>query len=448
MATPVGVLRAGEATAAAPAEKKSLVAAWYGLAVLLFATVLATVDRQILVLVTEPLKHSLQLSDTQIGLMNGIGLSLVSMLATFPLGWLADRFDRRVLLAVCILVWSVFTAACGLADTFTMLFACSMGIAVGEAVLGPISYAFIPDLFPPDRWITANYIFYVTGVLGGAAGMAFSGGVIGFVDANHASLPAAVAGLDSWRVALIAVAIPGLVIAALVLLIRLRRSVAAHAGEKGGGLVAYLREHARTVVGVFTGFGLVASASGTVGSWIPVVLVREFGQTPAQTGMRLGLVLAIGSVVGVIASALLVRGLRPRLGQVTPLRAAQFGAGAALLFVPLCLLAVDAGQFYLILTAQSAATTCALSLSPTILQYMAPRLLRGRVIALGGLIYVAFLSLSPIVVGAISDLLGHGPRSLLRSVLIVAIPCYAAGAGFLRYAEARLPHTLAAVDPE
>src|SRR6185437_14166855 len=117
---------------------RSLVGAWYGLAALVLATVFAQMDRQILMLVAQPLKQALDLSDTQIGAINGIALSLVAMLATFPLGWLADRVDRRRLLALCIIIWSIFTAACGFARNFPQLFTCSMGIAVGEAVLGPI----------------------------------------------------------------------------------------------------------------------------------------------------------------------------------------------------------------------------------------------------------------------------------------------------------------------
>lgn len=76
-----------ELAAAGPRPvSRSEVAAWYGLTILIIALVFAGIDRQILLLVTEPLKHALSLSDTQIGALNGIALSLVAAFATFPLG--------------------------------------------------------------------------------------------------------------------------------------------------------------------------------------------------------------------------------------------------------------------------------------------------------------------------------------------------------------------------
>ena len=429
-----------------PLTSPVMLAAWYGLAVLVIATVFASVDRQILALVIEPLRKEFGLSDTQIGTLNGIALSLVAMLATLPLGWLADRIDRRVLLAACIMVWSVFTAAIGLAQSFGQLFVCSMGIAVGEAVLGPVSYAFIADLFPKSRWMLANYVYFVTGILGAAAGMIFSGGVIGYVEANHATLPAVLAGLDPWRVALIFVAIPGPVMALMVLFIRRQGRPVARSATNADGLMAYIREHARTFIGVFCGFGLVAAAQGTIGSWVAVVLVREFHESPAETGRRLGLMMGLGSVLGVVASYLLVRWLQPRIGRLTALRVALIGIVVACLCMPAYLFLGSAQQFYVVLTVQTAATVCAMSLSPTVLQFMAPGHMRGRVIAIGGLFYMVLLSLSPIVVGAISDQFHHAPGTLLRSVLLVAAPCYLLGGLFIRYAEGSLLETYAAVD--
>jgi MFS family permease len=412
------------------------------------ATVLASVDRQILILVTEPLKRSLHVSDTQIGALNGIGLTLVAALATFPLGWLVDRVDRRALLAFCIVFWSLSTAACGLTQTFPQIFACSMGIALGEAVLGPVSYAVIPDLFPKERWIQANYVFFVTGVVGTAAGLTFSGGVIGLAESHRAMLPPTFATMDPWRLALFAVGAPGVLLAVLVLLIRLPRQVAHVSTSSSGSLRRYMREHLRTLIGVFLGFSLVACAYGTLGTWIAVVLVRDFGETPAHTGVRLGSVMALGSILGVVSSAGLVRWLRPRVGQLIALRVAQIGSAGACLAIPLYALAHETWYFYGIVCLQVIASTCALSLSPTVLQLMAPRLMRGRVVALGGLLSMLFVSLSPLAVGVVSDALGHRPMGLVWAIMAVAAPCYVLGFVFLHFAESSLPRTFAAVAAE
>src|SRR5215469_4717927 len=100
--------------------------AWYVLAVLAVATLCAVVDRQILLLVVDPLKHDLGLKDLQIGEILGLGPALFAGLAGMPLAWLADRYDRRAVLVACILLWSALTAACGLTNTFIQLFACTI----------------------------------------------------------------------------------------------------------------------------------------------------------------------------------------------------------------------------------------------------------------------------------------------------------------------------------
>ncbi|KAI1696387.1 major facilitator superfamily domain-containing protein [Ditylenchus destructor] len=84
-------------------------ASWYTLAVLLVATILGSVDAMLVTLLTEPMRATLALSDTQIGMLKGAGLVLFTGLATLPLGWLGDRYDRRLVLAACVLVWSAAT---------------------------------------------------------------------------------------------------------------------------------------------------------------------------------------------------------------------------------------------------------------------------------------------------------------------------------------------------
>ena len=95
----------------APREASAGALAWFGLAVLVIVAFFANIDRQILVLLTEPIRQDFGLSDLQIGLLQGAGIALFAGAAALPIGWVADRVDRRLVLAVCILVWSAATAA-------------------------------------------------------------------------------------------------------------------------------------------------------------------------------------------------------------------------------------------------------------------------------------------------------------------------------------------------
>ena len=111
----------------------------------------AIIDRQIFILLAEAIKKDMSLSDTQLGLLQGVGLALVGVITVYPISWLADRFDRRVVVAASISLWSLAVIACGFAPNFTWLMIGASLVGVGEAAIGPATYAMIPDLFPPSR---------------------------------------------------------------------------------------------------------------------------------------------------------------------------------------------------------------------------------------------------------------------------------------------------------
>ncbi|MGH8322314.1 MAG: MFS transporter, partial [Steroidobacteraceae bacterium] len=198
---------------------KSTGHAWYALAVLVLATLFGFVDRQILVLVVEPLKHDLSLRDVQIGTLQGLGPALFSVLAAMPLAWLSDRFERSVVLWVCVLFWSVATAACGFAYSFATLFAGMIGVAIGEAALVPIVYSLIPDLFPGPSRIRANIIFFAAAWLGAGLGLGLGGFILGSVESVRTALPEGMRALAVWRLTFMAVALPGPLIALAIALI-------------------------------------------------------------------------------------------------------------------------------------------------------------------------------------------------------------------------------------
>src|SRR5690606_2616548 len=141
-------------------QTRAPLSAWYALAILSTTVLYAVMDRQVLILLAQPLKVALNLSDTQIGSLQGVGAALFGAIAVFPLGWLADRMDRRILLALCILVWTVAIAACGLANSYWSLLFFVALLAAGEAGLSPIVFSLIPDLFPERQRMTANFIYY------------------------------------------------------------------------------------------------------------------------------------------------------------------------------------------------------------------------------------------------------------------------------------------------
>ena len=113
---------------------KAPASAWLALAVLVVVSIFASIDRQVLTIALEPVRKTFALTDLQIGMLQGLGLTLAAAVGGIPLAWLADRFDRRVVLALCIIAWSAATAWRGFAADFSQLFLGTVGLALAEAL--------------------------------------------------------------------------------------------------------------------------------------------------------------------------------------------------------------------------------------------------------------------------------------------------------------------------
>ncbi len=107
---------------------------WWTVFVLTPSYTAAYIDRQILGLLVEPIRNSLHINDTQISLLGGAAFALYVSIG-LPLGRLADRVNRRNLIAGGIFIWSLMTAMCGLATNFWQLFIMRVGVGIGEATL-------------------------------------------------------------------------------------------------------------------------------------------------------------------------------------------------------------------------------------------------------------------------------------------------------------------------
>ena len=438
----------GIAPEAGPAEWRASALAWYGLAVLIAATVLAAVDRQILVLLAEPVRQSFGLSDTKLGLLHGAGIALFAGAAAVPLGWLADRYGRRAVLACCILLWTAATAACGLAWDFASLFVAAIGLGIGEAGLAPIVYGLIPDIVPARKRVLANGIYAVAAIFGAGIGIGLSGALIEGIEGLRDVLPSGINQLEPWRLSFLAVAVPGPIVALLILLIRVRPlSAAAAAGRAASPLrlADYVREHGRTLVGVFGGTGLAGLGIAALAAWSPVVAARNFHATPQQVGQGIGLAYVIGTVCGALIGGYGVRKLRPLVGIATPLRVIVMGFALSALSSAALFGAMSALHVYVLFGLQVAFLIAGSVLAPTLLQDMTPHSLRSRVIALGSVITILLSALSPVLVGVLSDALPAGSRSLLMATAIVATVSLAVGAFLTKQVETRFVATVKAV---
>jgi len=192
------------ASVASTASRVRETSVWFALFVLFAINLLNFYDRQLAGALAEPVRKEFHLSDTALGFL-GTVFTLMYALVGLPLGRLADKWYRTRLIAMGTAVWSVLTAASGLAQNYTQLFISRLGVGIGEATCAPAGQSLIGDLFPPRQRARAMGVF----MLGLPAGLSlayFTAGALGTA--------------LGWRAVFLIACVPGLLFAALALKIR------------------------------------------------------------------------------------------------------------------------------------------------------------------------------------------------------------------------------------
>src|SRR5687768_6788759 len=128
------------------------------LAILLLAYIFNFIDRQIIGVLAVPIRAEFDLDDKTLSYL-GVVFALFYSTIAIPIAWLADRKSRVAIIAGSVAVWSLFTAACGLVQSYGQLVAARMGVAFGEAGGIAPSYSLIADYFPKSRRARAMAVF-------------------------------------------------------------------------------------------------------------------------------------------------------------------------------------------------------------------------------------------------------------------------------------------------
>ncbi|WP_439815800.1 spinster family MFS transporter [Zavarzinia sp. CC-PAN008] len=406
--------------------------AWYVVLVLSLAYTFSFVDRQILTLLVAPIRRDLGLTNTEITLLQGIAFAIFYTFMGFPVGRMVDRSSRRTIIAIGIVVWSLATAACGLATNFWELFVARIFVGVGEAALGPAAFSLIADYFPPRRR-GAALGFYGVGIYVGA-GLAF---VIGGLVAQQLSgvemIVVPVLGeMHQWSLVFFVVGLPGVLVAALIFTIRepFRREVKTGLRADGthgavhatvGDLVAFLKGNWKTFACHNIGFGLLAMTSYGAGFWIPNYLMWNLGWDQAQAGGYYGLLVILFGTPGVILGGLLGdrlgqrggRNARMQVGLICAIGSLVPTVGFVLVQGEVATMAVLAVAT-LFLSMQSSA-------GPAALQEVVPNQLRGQVAALYVFtVTLIGLGLGPTVMALVLDHVFGYDQAVGMAVAIVA----------------------------
>jgi MFS family permease len=406
--------------AAAPATASA--ARYYALALLTAVYALNFLDRTIFNVLIEPIKKEFQLSDTMLGLLAGFGFVLMYSALGMPIARIADRRNRRNIVALGLAFWSVMTALCGMAQNVATLAAARIGVGIGEAAGTPASQSIIADLFARDERPRALGIFAVGTYLGIFLGYFFGGWVNQYF---------------GWRMAFIGAGVPGIAIALL-----LRASVAeparyADSGETIGNeaigpTFAFLFGQ-RSFLLALIGFCLAGLTNYSTSVWIPPFMARVHHLSSGEIGTYAGTFKGLFGIAGVLAGGFVVA----RLGQHDDrwkLWAPAIMSGLAGPVFVLCLLTPN---FYVMVWT--------LGLFSILVGFhLGPIFAVGQTIAKPGMRALAAATLvstgtcfgqgvGPLAVGTLNDLLAptYGSAAVRYSLMIAAAATVAAALFFL-----------------
>ena len=363
----------------------------YVLAVLFVIYGINLLDRGLVGLLQEKIKPEFGLSDFELGLLGGPAFALCNTLAGLPMARLAERFNRVNVLAACVALWSAMTALCGMAVSYPMMLLARFGVGVGEAGCLPPSQSMIADYFPANKRAAANSIFLASIPVGGILGAAI-GGIVG--------------DLYGWRIAFIALGIPGIVIALISILTVKdppRAGAATETPSFGAALKAIVGKASFWHVAIAT--GLVNFVAVGNGQYLTSFVMREHHLTLTQVG------LITGPLVGgwTAISVLIVGRIINHLTEKDRAWLARWPGIGVALGVPISVCAYLAPSIYIMIPLQMLGVLCTntylISLYTTAQGIVEPRMRATAVAMVIMVINTLGYGLGPPVIGALSDFL-------------------------------------------
>jgi predicted MFS family arabinose efflux permease len=261
----------------------------YGLFMLTLVYAFNFVDRQILVILQEPIKLEMGLSDSQLGLLSGFSFALVYITAGIPIAFWADRSNRRNIIAAALTIWSGMTALSALAQNYGQLLLARIGVGIGEAGGSPPAHSMISDYYPPHKRGTALAI-YSTGV--------HLGILLGFIGGGL------VAQAYGWRVAFMAMGLPGIVLA-VVFVFTVQEPRRGRWESKAEAAFKPTMRETVEVLSSYRSFWYLAAGCGLTafvgygnGNFAPSFLMRYHGFDVAEVGIVLAAFGGGGGLIG------------------------------------------------------------------------------------------------------------------------------------------------------
>ncbi len=381
--------------------------AWRSAIIIFVITAIAMADRMSIAMLIGPIKKDFGIGDFQASLLVGAAFTSFYVLFLLPIGWAADRFSRRKVLAICLFLWSLATIMCGWATGFIVLFMMRMLVGAGEAGLAPSVHGIIGDSFPRDAMAKPMALQGIGFQVGAAAGVAAAGAILAAASSDaFAGLPI-IGAMAGWRIAFVLIGLLGII---ALLLIPLLHDPKEHRAltpvthvAQSDAFLPFLRANTALVGLALFAAGFSAMGLGAVTAWVPEYLQRVQGVSPMQTGAMLGSLLLLSAFAGQGSYGILVDWLSKR-GIIDA--TIKVGLRPVALSVPTAWITFNAGNSAFLgwLTVLLICIAPCNAISNTIMQQIAPPALRSRLAALSiFVISVIGFTLGPALVGWLSQ---------------------------------------------
>ncbi|MND87909.1 L-galactonate transporter [compost metagenome] len=409
-------------------KKKSYAYEWYVVGICMVAYIFSFVDRQILALMIEPIKHDLQLTDTQFSLLHGLAFSLFYAFMGMPIALLADKFSRPKIIAMGVAFWSLATAMCGVSKNFLHMFLARIGVGVGEAALSPATYSMLSDMFPREKLGRAVAIYSIGSFIGGGVAFLIGGYVIDLLKNLDTVVVPLLGSMRPWQVTFFLVGLPGLAVALLIALtVRdpARKGLKLNAEGKVNkpGLkdtFAFLGRHRQTFVCHYLGFSFYAMTLFCMLSWTPAFYMRKFGLAPSETGYILGLIVLLANTSGVFCGGWLIDWLAKRGYTDAPIRTGVIGAIGMAVPAVLFTQVSDLGLSLALLVPAMFFASFPMPASTAAMQILPPNQMRAQISALFLLISnLIGLGLGTTLVALLTDKVFQAPVMVGASISVL-----------------------------
>lgn len=405
--------------------------AWYSVAVLMLMYIFSFIDRTTISLIVEPMKRDLQISDTQIGMLQGLAFALLYTFLGLPIARLSDRHSRRAIIAAGVFIWSIMATLCGLARTAMQLFVARIGVGVGEAALSPAAYSMITDSFPRSKLGSAFGLYNIGITIGAGVAFVVGGMVVAAVSHAGASYTLPLLGeVRAWQMVFIVTGAPGILLPLLLLTFRepARRGVLRTASAPPAAMgrpplrevLNYVWHNRKFYCLHFVALALLSMCGYCVAAWLPTALIRAYGVSYGQVGKILGVSTILMNSSGMLLAGMLCDRLTRKGSKDAPIVVALISACGIAVFGCLPSVMPTVPLIWVALFVAGLTFNAYNGVGPMAVNQVTPNQYRAQVSAVYLFVVNALgLGIGPTLVPLLNDHIFRDPLKIRFSLIIV-----------------------------